>query len=292
MSRIGFIGLGNMGHPMATRLRAAGHELVVQDMRFEHAARFAGAEAVRTPKDVADHADIVLLSLPTPGAVRSVALDDDGLVRGARAKLVIDLSTTGPTLAAELAEALGRRGVQFMDAPVSGGVTGAEKGTLAIMASGPKDAFERAQPFLSAFGRLFYVGEKPGQGQAMKLLNNLLSATAMAVTTEAVVLGVKAGLDAKVMLDVFNAGSGRNTATTDKFPRSVLDRSFNFGFRAVLLHKDVRLCKEFADALGVAFPVGKAVAEVWERAAKELGDGDFTRIVELAERSAGVTVKG
>ena len=160
------------------------------------------------------------------------------------------------------------------------------------MASGPKHAFERVQPLLAALGRVFYIGEKPGQGQAMKILNNLLSATAMAATSEAVVLGVKAGLDAKVMLDVLNASSGRNTATTDKFPRSVLDRSFNFGFRTVLLHKDVRLCKEFADALGVSFDVGTAVDQVWERAAKELGDGDFTRIVELVERSAGVTVKG
>lgn len=292
MASIGFIGLGNMGHPMAGRLRDAGHALIVQDVRFEHAAGFAGAEAVRTAKDVADRADIVLLSLPTPGAVRSVALEDDGLVRGARAKLVVDLSTTGPKLAAEVAQALAQKGVQFMDAPVSGGVSGAEKGTLALMASGPKDAFERAQPLLSVLGRVFYVGSEPGQGQAMKILNNLLSATAMAVTAEALVLGVKAGLDANVMLDVLNASSGRNTATTDKFPRSVLDRSFNFGFRTVLLHKDVRLCKEFADAMGVAFHVGSAVDEAWERAAQELGDGDFTRIVELAERSAGVTVMG
>lgn len=292
MANVGFIGLGNMGYPMASRLRDAGHGLIVQDVRFEHAAQFAGAEAVRTPKDVADRAEIVFLSLPTPGAVRAVVLGDDGLARGQRAKLIVDLSTTGPKLAAEVAEALGPKGVEFIDAPVSGGVSGAEKGTLALMASGPKDAFERAQPILAVLGKVFYIGAKPGQGQAMKILNNLLSATAMAATTEVVVLGVKAGLDAKVMLDVLNASSGRNTATADKFPRAVLDRSFNFGFRTVLLHKDVRLCKEFADELGVSFRVGNAVDEAWERAAKELGDGDFTRIVELAERSAGVTVKG
>jgi 3-hydroxyisobutyrate dehydrogenase-like beta-hydroxyacid dehydrogenase len=292
VASIGFIGLGNMGHPMASRLRDAGHGLVVQDMRFEHAGRFADAEAVRTATDVAERAEIILLSLPTPGAVRSVALGDDGLVHGSRAKLVVDLSTTGPKLAAEVAEALGRKGIEFIDAPVSGGVFGAERGTLAVMASGPKHAFERVHPLLTVLGRVFYIGAKPGQGQAMKILNNLLSASAMAVTTEAIVLGVKAGLDAKVMLDVLNASSGRNTATTDKFPRAVLDRSFNFGFRTVLLHKDMRLCKEFADALGVSFDVGTAVDKVWERAAQELGDGDFTRIVELVERSAGVTVKG
>jgi 3-hydroxyisobutyrate dehydrogenase-like beta-hydroxyacid dehydrogenase len=292
MATIGFIGLGNMGHPMASRLRDAGHDLIVQDMRVEHAAQFAGGEAVRTPKDVADRAEIVFLSLPTPGAVRSVVLGNDGLAQGKRSKLVVDLSTTGPKLAAEVAAALDRKGVEFIDAPVSGGVSGAAKGTLAVMASGSENGFARARPFLAALGPVFHVGRKPGQGQAMKILNNLLSATAMAVTTEAVVLGVKAGLDAKVILDVLNVSSGRNTATTDKFPRSVLDRSFNFGFRTVLLHKDVRLCKEFADQLGVSFRVGSAVDEVWEEAAKELGDGDFTRIVELVERSAGVTVKG
>ena len=292
MASIGFIGLGNMGHPMASRLRDAGHGLIVQDVRFEHAAGFAGAEAVRTPKDVADRAEIVLLSLPTPGAVRSVVVGDDGLVNGKRAKLIVDLSTTGPQLAVEVAEALARNGIQFIDAPVSGGVSGAAKGTLALMASGPEDGFERAKPLLAVLGRVFYVGTQPGQGQAMKIVNNFLSATAMAATTEAVVLGVKAGLDVNVMLDVLNASSGRNTATTDKFPRSVLDRSFNFGFRTVLLHKDVRLCREFADELGVSFRVGSVVDEVWEQAAKELGDGDFTRIVELAERDAGVIVKG
>lgn len=292
MSSIGFIGLGNMGHPMASRLRDAGHGLIVQDVRFEHAAQFAGAEAVRTPKDVADRAEIVFLSLPTPGAVRSVVSGDDCLAHGKRAKLIVDLSTTGPKLAAEVAESLARNGIDFIDAPVSGGVSGAAKGTLALMASGSKDNFERAQPLLAVLGRVFYVGDKPGQGQAMKIVNNFLSATAMAATTEALVLGVKAGLDANVMLDVLNASSGRNTATTDKFPRSVLDRSFNFGFRTVLLHKDVRLCREFADELGVSFRVGSAVDEVWERASNELGDGDFTRIVELAERDAGVIVKG
>ena len=294
MSCVGFIGLGNMGHPMATRLRNANYELVVHDVRREHAVSFAASEAsvAGTPKELADRADIVLLSLPTPSAVRSVVLDEHGLAEGNRVKLVVDLSTTGPATAIEAARALERRGIEFMDAPVSGGVSGAEKGTLAIMASGSKAQFERAKPLLEVIGRVFLVGDKPGQGQAMKLLNNLLSANAMAATAEVMVLGVKAGLDAEVMLDVLNASSGRNTATTDKFPRSVLDRSFNFGFRTVLLHKDVRLCKEFAEAYRVPFTIGSAVANVWECAAAELGDRDFTRIVELIESRAGVIVKG
>ncbi|UHL63970.1 NAD(P)-dependent oxidoreductase [Paralcaligenes sp. KSB-10] len=278
---------------MATRLRNAKCALIVQDLRHQQALAFAGPEAAaRTPRELADRADIVLMSLPTPASLRAVVEGADGLAQGRRAKLAIDLSTTGPATAVAVAEILQQRGMRFLDAPVSGGVSGAAKGTLAIMASGAQADFERAQPFLEMLGRVFLVGDRPGQGQAMKVLNNLLSANAMAATTEVMALGVKAGLDASVMLDVLNASSGRNTATTDKFPRSVLDRSFNFGFRAVLLNKDVRLCKEFADEYGVPFTIGRAVAEVWETAATELGDQDFTRIVELVERRAGVVIEG
>jgi 3-hydroxyisobutyrate dehydrogenase-like beta-hydroxyacid dehydrogenase len=294
MTSVGFIGLGNMGLPMATRLRDAKIELVVHDARGEQASAFAG-DAHRvgaTPREVADSADIVFLSLPTPAIVRAVVEGEDGLERGRRAKLVVDLSTTGPATAVAVAKSLAARRISFIDAPVSGGVSGAQKGTLAIMASGAREDFERARPFLERIGRVFLVGDRPGQGQAMKLLNNQLSATAMAATAEVMALGVKAGLDAATMLEVLNASSGRNTATTDKFPRSVLDRSFDFGFRAVLLHKDVRLCKEFAAQYGVPFAIGDMVEQVWDRAASELGDGDFTRIVELVEREAHVTIRG
>lgn len=294
MTCVGFIGLGNMGHPMAARLRDARVDLVVNDVRCAHAVAFAGGAAgvAASPREVADRADIVLMSLPTPAAVRAVVEGEDGLAGGKRAKLVLDLSTTGPATAVQAAEALARSGIAFMDAPVSGGVSGAQKGALAVMVSGAAGDFERARPLLEHIGRVFLVGDRPGQGQAMKLLNNLLSATAMAATAEVMALGVKAGLDANAMLDVFNASSGRNTATTDKFPRAVLNRSFDFGFRAVLLHKDVRLCKQFADEYGVSCPVGAAVDKVWEAAAAELGDGDFTRIVELVERQAQVTIHG
>lgn len=291
---VGFIGLGNMGHPMATRLRDAGLTLLVQDMRREHAQSFAGDQTLVavSPRELADRADIILMSLPTPAAVLAVVEGEQGLAKGTRVKRVVDLSTTGPATAIEAAQQLARHGISFMDAPVSGGVTGASKGTLAIMASGTQDDFQAAKPLLERLGKVFLVGDKPGQGQAMKLLNNLLSATAMAATTEVMALGVKAGLDPELMLDVLNAGSGRNTATTDKFPLSVMDRSFNFGFRTVLLHKDVRLCKQFADSLQVPFSVGSAVEKVWDNAASQLGDADFTRLVELVEREAHVTIQG
>ena len=291
---IGFIGLGNMGHPMAMRLREASLSVIVHDVRRKHAEGFAGgtANVAESPRELADQVDVILMSLPTPSAMLAVVEGKDGIAMGSRAKLVIDLSTTGPTSAIAAAEQLARSGIAFMDAPVSGGVTGAANGTLAIMVSGAQADFAIAKPLLDLLGKVFLVGNKPGQGQAMKLLNNQLSATAMAATAEVMALGVKAGLNASVMLDVLNAGSGRNTATTDKFPRSVLDRSFNFGFRAVLLHKDVRLCKQFADEFKVPFSIGSAVDKVWEQAAAELGDGDFTRVVELIEREAHVKIQG
>src|SRR5690606_16571976 len=148
---------------------------------------------------------------------------------------------------------------------------------------GTDAAYEAALPFLETIGRPIPVGDAPGRGQAPTLLTTYLSATAMAATAEAMVAGVRAGLDPAVMREVFNASSGRNTATSDKFPRSVLGRSFDYGFRTALFHKDVRLCKAFADGFQAPFPVMEAVDRAWEHAAAELGDEDFTRIVELLE---------
>jgi 3-hydroxyisobutyrate dehydrogenase-like beta-hydroxyacid dehydrogenase len=294
MTRTGLIGVGNMGLPMARRLRESGRELLVHDIRTERAREAGGAApaVAKSPREVGDGAEIVLLSLPTPDAVRAVATGMDGLAEGRKVKLVVDLSTIGPTVAREVAAAFEEKGIEYLDAPVSGGVPGAEKGTLAVMVSGSKPGFERARPLLEVIGRPILVGDAPGQGQALKLLNNFLSATALAATAEAMALGVKAGLDPGVMLDVFNISSGRNTATTDKFPRSVLSRRFDYGFRTVLLHKDVRLCKQFGDSFEAPFGVLAAVDRAWERAAAELGDKDFTCIVELAERPLGVVVGG
>lgn len=291
MSTIGFIGIGNMGLPMAKRVLEAGHDLVVYDTQRDKAAAL-GTAVASSPKEVADRADIVLLSLPVPDAVRAVIAGPDGVAAGARAKLVVDLSTTGRDTILEMVPVLAAKGITLVDAPVSGGVTGAAKGTLAIMMAGPSDACAQVKPILDVIGKVFRVGDEAGQGQVMKVVNNLLSATAMAATTEAMLVGVKAGLDARTMLDVLNASSGRNTATTDKFPRAVIGRSFDFGFRAVLLHKDVKLCRTLAEGLGMPFQIGSAVESVWARAASELGDGDFTRIVEVLEQGTGVVVGG
>jgi 3-hydroxyisobutyrate dehydrogenase-like beta-hydroxyacid dehydrogenase len=289
---VGFIGLGNMGAPMAVRLLDAGYRLTVYDTRSEAMRPLAtrGATAARSPKDVASRADTVLLSLPSPAIGRGVALE---ATEGSKLETLIDLSTTGARVEQEIAAALAERGLALVDSPVSGGVAGAVKGTLAVMVACPKALFDRFQPLLANFGKVFHVGEKPGMGQTMKLANNLLSTTALAITGEALVFGVKSGLDAKTMIDVINAGSGRNSATQDKFPRSVLPRTFDFGFTTALALKDLRLCLDEAEAAGAPMQLAAAVRRIWSEANDEFGpESDFTRIVQMLERRAGVEVKG
>jgi 3-hydroxyisobutyrate dehydrogenase-like beta-hydroxyacid dehydrogenase len=291
---IGFIGVGRMGRHMSARMMAAGRRLVVYDAdaRALQQATALGALAAHSAADVGSQAEIVFASLPTPDIVKQVATADGGVIAGSKVKTFVDLSTTGPKVATEVARALGERGIVAVDAPVSGGPAGAEKGTLAVMVSGPKRLSAELEPILAAIGKVFWVGEQPGMGQTMKLANNLLSATAIAITSEALVMGVKAGLDPAVMLDVINSGSGRNTATQDKFPRCVLPRRFDFGFATELLYKDVRLCLEEGERLGVPMMVGNAVRQLLAVAkASEGPDADITRIVRPVEQWAGVEVK-
>jgi 2-hydroxy-3-oxopropionate reductase len=201
------------------------------------------------------------------------------------------MSTTGATYAKRIAEGLKPKGITAVDAPVSGGVAGAERGTLAVMASCSDEMLSRIRPVLEVFGKIFHVGREPGMGQTMKLLNNLLSATAMAISSEAVVFGVKAGLDAQQIMDVINAGTGRNSATADKIPRCVIPRTFNTGFSIELLNKDVRLCLEEADSLGVPMLVGTAVRQLLAvTLASEGPNADMTETVKPLERWAGVQV--
>ena len=291
---LGFVGVGNMGGPMANRLIDAGHRLTVYDTRAEAMAPLVGRGAAQatSTREVADAADIVLFSLPTPEDVRGEALGAGGVIAGKRAKIFVDLSTTGPRTTAAIVAALAEKGIATVDSPVSGGVSGARKGTLAVMASGKRELIERVEPVLSVFGKVFFVGERPGMGQAMKLCNNILSATSMAVTAEAMVMGVKAGLDPKLMIEIINSGTGRNTATESKFPNEILPRRFTQGFATGLMYKDVRLCLEEAEALQVPLWVGSAVKMLWQLANSERGpQSDFTEIVRVIEDWAGVEVK-
>jgi len=292
---IGFVGLGKMGFPMARRLIEANHRLIVFDTRQEAIDKLVatGAQAASSPKDVADRAETVMASLPSLQASLDVATGANGVIEGRRVKRFVDLSTVGSAMAVRIHDLLGKRGIVQLDSPVSGGVGGAEKGTLAVMVSGPRADFEMVKSALNVIGKVFFIGEKPGSGQTMKLANNFLSATAMVATSEAVVMGVKSGLDPAVMIDVINAGSGMNTASRDKFPRAVLPRSFDFGFATGLMVKDVRLCLEEMKSLGLSMEVAEAVGRLWETVIRDMGpDSDFTSAIKPIEKAAGVVVGG
>jgi 3-hydroxyisobutyrate dehydrogenase-like beta-hydroxyacid dehydrogenase len=241
---------------------------------------------------VASRAGVVLTSLPQPDIVREAVLGADGIAKGTRIQTFVDLSTTGPAVAIEIAEALSAKGITAIDAPVSGGVRGAGDGTLAIMFSGPGAAYEAIRPMLDVLGRCFHVGERPGMGQLMKLANNMLSATAMAASTEVVAMGVKAGLDPRIMIEVINAGTGANTAIRDKFPKAVLTRTFDFGFTTGLMHKDVELWMAEAQRLGVPMRVCETVRELWADTDRRFGPGsDFTNIVRRFEEDTGIRIE-
>lgn len=292
---IGFIGLGKMGLPMARRLVEAGHKLIVYDTRREAVDQLValGAEAASSPKDVADRTETVMASLPSLDISLNVATGKDGVIEGKRVKRLVDLSTTGSQMAVKIHGLLAKKNIMQIDSPVSGGVGGAEKGTLAVMVSGPRAEFDLLKPALDVIGKVFFISEKPGAGQTMKLANNYLSATAIVATSEAVVMGVKAGLDPNVMIDVINAGSGLNTASRDKFPKSVLPRTFDFGFATGLMVKDVRLCLEEMKGMGLSMEVAEAVGRLWETVIREMGpDSDFTAAIKPIEKAAGVEVNG
>jgi len=291
---LGFVGVGRMGGPMAGRLLDAGHALCVFDTSAEAVKPLAarGATVAGSAEEVGSSADMVFTSLPTPPIVQAVCLGERGILKGTRVKTLIDLSTTGPTVAGVVAKAARERGVSWVDSPVSGGVAGATKGTLAVMVSCAKDTFPVVDPVLKTFGKTFYVGEKPGLAQIAKLANNLLAAAAIVLSSEAVVMGVKAGLDARTLIDIINAGSGRNSATQDKFPKAILTRTFDFGFATGLSYKDVRLCLDEAEALGVPMVAGAAVRQVLAITQARFGpDSDFTSIAKVVEEWAGVEIR-
>jgi 3-hydroxyisobutyrate dehydrogenase-like beta-hydroxyacid dehydrogenase len=292
---LGFVGVGRMGGPMSERLLEAGYSLTVFDTDSPNVEALVkkGAKKASSAAEVASAADIVLMSLPTPDIVRTVALGDKGVARGNRVRTLIDLSTTGPGVSNIVAKELTLRNISWVDSPVSGGVKGAAAGTLAVMVSCLKPVYEEIEPILKVFGKLFFTGEKPGLAQTAKLANNLMAAAALVITSEAVAMGVKAGLDAKVLIDIINASSGRNSATQDKFPRAVLPGTFDFGFTTGLSYKDVRLCVDEAEAMGVPMVCGAAVRQMLAITNAKFGaDSDFTFIAKVLEEWAGVEMRG
>jgi 3-hydroxyisobutyrate dehydrogenase-like beta-hydroxyacid dehydrogenase len=292
---LGFVGVGRMGGPMTERLLEAGYSLTIFDPDASQVEALVkkGAKKASSAAEVASAADIVLMSLPTPDIVRNVALGEKGIARGNRVRTLIDLSTTGPGVSNIVAKELSQRKISWVDSPVSGGVKGAAAGTLAVMVSCPKPVFEEIEPILKVFGKIFFTGEKPGLAQTAKLANNLMAAAALVITSEAVAMGVKAGLDAKVLIDIINASSGRNSASQDKFPRAVLPGTFDFGFTTGLSYKDVRLCVDEAEAMGVPMVCGASVRQMLAITNAKFGaNSDFTFIAKVLEEWAGVEMRG
>lgn len=291
---LGFIGLGAMGGPMTARLLAAGYTVVVHDPDEAALAAAAskGAQRASSAKDVASRAEIVFCSLPNPQVSREVALGSEGIAAGGKTRIVVDISTTGPGMAGTIARGLAEHGIAWVDAPVSGGIKGATNGTLAVIVSCDKAVFDEIQPILQIFGKQFYCGDKPGSAQVAKLGNNMIAAAVILLSAEALAMGVKAGLDPAVMCDIINASTGRNSATQDKFPRAVLPGTFDFGFKTSLSYKDVRMCVDEAEALGVPMVGGAMVRQFLAATQAKYGpNSDFTSMVRIIEDWAGVEIR-
>jgi 3-hydroxyisobutyrate dehydrogenase-like beta-hydroxyacid dehydrogenase len=288
--KIAFIGVGRMGSIMAARLIAAGHELTIYDPVASATAPLAslGAKVAGSVADAAASSTVAMASVPGPADARETAR---AIADSPTLKVFVDLSTSGPAAAQAIAALLAPRGIAAVDAPVSGGVKGAAAGNLAIMASGAARAMEQVLPLLEVLGRVYVLGEKPGLGQTVKLANNLMSAASLAIAAEALAMGVKAGVDPAAMLDVLNASSGRNSATVDKIPKHVLNRRFDFGFANALSFKDVRLCLDEAEALGVPMVVGAAVRQMLSITYQIHGAAaDCTELVKVVEDWAGCRI--
>jgi 3-hydroxyisobutyrate dehydrogenase-like beta-hydroxyacid dehydrogenase len=285
--KIAFIGVGRMGSIMAARLIAAGHELTIYDPVATATAPL-GAKVAGSVADAAALSAVAMASVPGPADARETAR---AIADSPTLEVFVDLSTSGPAAAHAIAALLAPRGIAAVDAPVSGGVKGAAAGKLAIMASGAARAMEQVRPLLEVLGRVYVLGEKPGLGQTVKLANNLMSAASLAIAAEALAMGVKAGVDPAAMLDVLNASSGRNSATVDKIPRHVLNRRFDFGFANALSFKDVRLCLDEAEALGVPMVVGAAVRQMLSITHQIHGAAaDCTELVKVVEDWAGCRI--
>lgn len=290
--KIGLIGLGNIGVHFGTRLQAAGFDLTVFDTNPAAVKRLQdkGAKAAASTLDLADTCDTVLLCLPLPAIVAQVATGAGGVIEGKAVRLVLDLSTTGPSVTEQVAGALALKDIDFVGAPVSGGTVAAEKGTLAIMAAGRRACFEQVKPILETLGKnVFYLGQSPTLGQTVKIINNTLYAASLVASSEALVYGVKAGLDPQTMLDVINASSGRSFATLERIPQCVLKRNFPMRFTTELLHKDVKMCLDEGERLGVPMAVGQATRQFL---AFSIGQGrgaeDNAAVIKHIEEWAGV----
>jgi len=288
---IGYLGVGNMGLPMAEKLADAGHRLTLFDIN-ESAMRpllDRQARRVGTPRELADACETVFVSLPTLAAFRAVLTGPDGLAAGGKMKMLVNTCTVGTAFIREIEAALGPKGVRLVDCPISGGPAGARAGTLSVMVSGAPADIDAVRPLISLWGSTITVaGDKPGAAQVLKLTNNILCAVAFVATSEALVMGGKGGLDPEVMIAAINAGSGQNCGTQVLFPAAVLPRSFHYGASINVLMKDVDLAIELGEELGVPMWVCHAVRLVLKNIVfSGAGNDDISTIVRHIEKPAG-----
>ena len=279
--KYGFIGLGDMGGPMAANLARGGFQLIVYDKAGTENLAPSGAEIGAGIEDVARAAQIVFVSVPDAAASLEVARSLVA-VENRNTQTLVNLSTVGVEATGSIVKTLADFGIDYVDAPVSGGRAGAIRGTVTVMWSGSAERMELIRPVLDSFaGSVFFVGPTPGQGQAMKLLNNYLSAVAMTATSEAIVFGLSHSLDMKTMLDVANVSTGQNSATQDKFPNRILTSTYDAGFRMALMDKDVALYLSEAKSAGTPASLCEQVATYWQKGMKQFPDGDFTEIFKV-----------
>jgi 3-hydroxyisobutyrate dehydrogenase-like beta-hydroxyacid dehydrogenase len=295
-TRLAFIGCGAMGAPIVERLLVADHSVRIYDPNPSATVPLVerGAIATKSPRDAVTGSQIAFACLPSSEVSRSVALGPDGIAGCSDLSVYIETSTIGSRTVRDIAAELGKSGIAILDAPVSGGPRGARAGTLSTMVAGERAVFERVKPLFETIARsVNYVGEAPGLGQVTKLANNMISAAGMAAAFEASAMAVKAGVDARVLIDTINASTGRNSATMDKFPVSVLTRSFDYGGKLSTMYKDVLLCLEEARELNVPMWVGANVVQLWFHAMTQgRGNDDYTTLIKMIEEWAGVIVGG
>jgi 3-hydroxyisobutyrate dehydrogenase-like beta-hydroxyacid dehydrogenase len=288
--RIGYLGVGNMGQPMAGKLLDGGHELWVYDVRAEAMRPLLDRQArpVDSPKELADACDTVVVSLPTLEVFRAALSGADGLLWGKALKTLVNTCTVGVPFSTEIEQACAAAGVSVIDAPISGGPTGARAGTLAVMVAGQPAKIAELMPVFRLWGPTVVVaGEKPGAAQVMKLTNNIVFVAALIATSEAMTMATKAGISPEAMLQILNNGTGRNFATATMFPQAVLPGTFDFGATIDILMKDVDLAIEQGEALGVPMWVCQAARLVVKHGVFQgRAQHDVSRIVQIIEDGA------
>ncbi|HVQ60484.1 MAG TPA: NAD(P)-dependent oxidoreductase [Burkholderiales bacterium] len=295
-ARVGFVGLGKMGSTMARHLSRAGYRILAHDIDPEalrRAREISGVEAPGSLRTIGERCEAVITMLPDGNAVRAAALgrdgSGDGLLAGlARGSILVDMSSSSPVGTRELGARLAERGVEMIDAPVSGGVRKAEDATLSIMVGGGDRAIERCRPMLEAMGKQIFLAGPLGSGHAMKALNNYVSAAGLIAAAEAVLAAGRFGLDEGKVVDMLNASTGMNNSTLNKFHRFILSRTFDSGFSLDLMVKDLKTALEVARSTGSPAPFAEACVEAWSEAQAALGPGqDHTAVVRYWENLAG-----